>query len=223
MKRISTSGWFLTLTYLTWFGLFSVSQPSGFCGETKTTPNATQSKVEKLNSETLQKIFDFAKGVKERKWRYIVLHHSATSTGTAKAFDRFHRETFKDPDGLEYHFVILNGSGKGSLDGLIEVGPRWKKQMLGNHLFRPELAQESIAICFVGNFEEKDRVTKNQFHFAVELIKRLMTRYGIDEKDIITHKDIDGDPKNDSRPTSKCPGKYFPYMEIINELKRQKI
>ncbi len=53
-------------------------------------------------------------------WRYIVIHHSATNNGSAKIFDRYHREEKGLADGLAYHFVI--GNGTASKDGLVETG-----------------------------------------------------------------------------------------------------
>ncbi|MFQ5589758.1 MAG: peptidoglycan-binding protein, partial [Phycisphaerae bacterium] len=53
------------------------------------------------------------------RWTTIVIHHSATETGGASLFDRFHRK--RGWDGLGYHFVI--GNGTDTPDGLIEVGP----------------------------------------------------------------------------------------------------
>ena len=57
--------------------------------------------------------------VAARPWRWIVVHHSDTTTGGAAAFDKMHRE--KGWDELGYDFVIGNGSDTG--DGQVEVGP----------------------------------------------------------------------------------------------------
>src|SRR4051812_3753672 len=56
--------------------------------------------------------------VPANQWQYIVIHHSATPSGSAAAFDRMHRA--KGWDELGYHFVIGNGTMSG--DGQIEVG-----------------------------------------------------------------------------------------------------
>ncbi len=173
------------------------------------------------NSATIKKLFEFKKNIKERKWKYIVLHHSATESGTAKAFDAYHRKTFKDPEGLGYHFVIDNGRGKGSIDGLIEIGGRWQKQIRANHLFRPERANESIAICFVGNFEKSKSLTEKQFSETVKLLSELLKRYKIPLNRVITHAHIDGPGKKDGRPVSVCPGKNFPYRRFITELEKR--
>jgi len=66
-----------------------------------------------------------------REWKYIVIHHSASASGCAAEFDRYHREKRGWENGLGYHFVIGNGSGAG--DGQIEIGNRWVKQIDGAH------------------------------------------------------------------------------------------
>ena len=62
-----------------------------------------------------------------RRWRYIVVHHSAGPTGSAAVFHRWHLK--RGWRGLGYHFVI--GNGTGSRDGEVEVGFRWRDQIDG--------------------------------------------------------------------------------------------
>src|SRR5439155_15411047 len=64
---------------------------------------------------------EWVPNVTSRPWRWIVIHHSATPTGSAAKFDRDHRA--KGWDELGYHFVI--GNGTETRNGQIEVGPRW--------------------------------------------------------------------------------------------------
>ena len=175
--------------------------------------------VTKLNEATLADLFKFPPGIAERKWEFIFFHHSATTSGNAKSFDQYHREHFRDPDGLEYHFVIDNGIGKGSKDGLIEVGGRWKRQILANHLFRPERAPNSLAICFVGNFDKSNTLTKNQFEWALKLTLKLAEKYSIPIDKIMKHCDVDGAPKFDGRPVSVCPGRFFPHRKFLDKIK----
>ena len=156
--------------------------------------------VADANRATLQALFE---GVTpEASWREVVFHHSATTAGSAASFDRYHREKFQDPDGMEYHFVI--GNGAGSRDGLIEVGERWRRQKLAYHLFTRERDEGSIAICLVGNFEEgAARPTAAQERAALELAAALTARYGIAPAAVVTHRAIDG-------KLTQCPGKNFP-------------
>ena len=66
----------------------------------------------------------------DRPWRYIVLHHSASTAGNYDEIDREHRKLL-GYEGCGYHFVIGNGNGSG--DGQIEVAQRWNNQKQGVH------------------------------------------------------------------------------------------
>jgi LysM repeat protein len=59
-----------------------------------------------------------------KKWKHIVIHHSATDEGNSLYFDKYHQG--KGWEGIGYHFVIDNGT-KGKQNGQIEVSPRWIK------------------------------------------------------------------------------------------------
>ena len=89
--------------------------------------------------------------VPANNWRWIVIHHSATPTGSAAIFDREHKS--KGWDELGYHFVV--GNGTFTHDGQIEVGPRWPKQKWGAHAKTPDeqFNNYGIGICLVGNFD----------------------------------------------------------------------
>jgi N-acetylmuramoyl-L-alanine amidase len=119
----------------------------------------------------------WAPKVAARNWKFIVIHHSASPTGNAAAFDRQHR-TQNGWDELGYHFVI--GNGRGSGDGLVEVGPRWWKQKYGAHAKTPDnrFNNFGVGICLVGNFETA-RPTAQQQRQLATLVAWLMTTYDI--------------------------------------------
>jgi hypothetical protein len=130
-----------------------------------------------------------------RPWKWIVIHHSATSTGSAAMFDRMHRE--KGWDELGYHFVIGNGTLTG--DGQVEVGPRWPIQKHGAHAKTPDnrFNDYGIGICLVGNFEET-HPTAAQMRSLAKLVGYLEQTYHIPPSCVIRH--------GDTKPT-ECPGK----------------
>ena len=141
--------------------------------------------------------------VDENEWKYVVLHHSATDEGNARRFDRYHREKRKWPEGLAYHFVI--GNGKGSSNGEIEVGDRWKKQIHGAHTAtNMNLNQIAIGICLVGNFEEDNKPTNNQLESLTSLVNYVSKKYKIPESNVIMHNQV-------AQNGTACPGKNFPY------------
>jgi N-acetylmuramoyl-L-alanine amidase len=135
------------------------------------------------------------------RWKYITLHHSATSEGNAESFDRYHRK--KRMGGLAYHFVI--GNGKGTRNGEIEVGWRWTRQKQSSR-------KRDIQICLVGDFN-RQYVREAQFNSLVKLIDLLCRQYNIPLSNIRKHKDI-------RSCITECPGRNFPFYKILSELRK---
>ena len=134
-----------------------------------------------------------------RRWRYIIIHHSATKTGSARIFGDYHRSRgWKN--GLGYHFVISNGTS-GLRDGQVEIGPRWKKQIIGAHCDARGMNYVSIGICLTGNLEVQ-RPTKAQMESLRRLVRMLMRQHNIPASKVAGHGNMDRG--------SKCPGKNFP-------------
>ncbi len=147
------------------------------------------------------------RGVRTRGWRYIVIHHSDTTTGNAAIFDRYHRRRGME-NGLAYHFVI--GNGKGARDGEIEVGGRWRKQLHGGHVRNQGMNEVGIGVCLVGNFQ-KQRPSRKQMESLTRLVSYLMTKYNIPKRRVIGHRDVRGNP-------TSCPGKNLSIVELRKKL-----
>jgi N-acetyl-anhydromuramyl-L-alanine amidase AmpD len=144
-------------------------------------------------------------GGAQQPWRWIVVHHSASDTGSAAAFDAFHRKV-RHWDELGYHFVIDNGGG--AADGLVEVGSRWPKQKYGAHCRvgdNEEYNNFGIGICLVGNFDKR-RPSAAQMASLARLVEYLAYRYNIDDRHIIGHGMVDD---------TRCPGRYFPFDDLF--------
>ena len=135
-------------------------------------------------------------------WKWIVIHHSATPSGGAKAFDKMHKA--KGWDELGYHFVV--GNGTDTADGQIEVGPRWPKQKWGAHAKTPDnrFNNYGIGICLVGNFDV-ERPTKAQIQSLSKLVAYLMVTYHIPADHVLGH----GQTK-----ATDCPGRNVHIAEI---------
>lgn len=155
-------------------------------------------------STTARKVLD-AQKVTVGKWRYIVVHHSATAEGSAKGMDAYHRDRRHMENGLAYHFVIGNGRGMG--DGEIAVGSRWRRQIKGGHLASAALNERSIGICLVGNFEA-NRPTARQLSALYALVNYLEDRCRTPADAVKTHRQIN------TKPTA-CPGRLFPTQSLI--------
>jgi len=141
---------------------------------------------------------------KRDQWRHIVIHHSASPAGSAKSFDRFHRDERGMENGLAYHFVI--GNGRGMRDGELAIGDRWRKQMHGGHLTSYALNQISIGICLVGDFS-KGPPSQKQMRTLEALVRYLMEKVGVPLPRVTTHTLIH--PKH-----TLCPGKHFPFEAL---------
>jgi LysM repeat protein len=138
------------------------------------------------------------------KWRYIVIHHSATKNGSAKSMDLYHRQRRHMENGLAYHFVI--GNGRGMRDGEIAIGNRWKRQIKGGHLASTALNEKSIGICLVGNFDTSPP-TSQQMRNLYALVEYLEGRARIAPSSVKLHREIN------TKPT-RCPGRHFPSQAL---------
>ena len=144
-----------------------------------------------------------------KKWRYIIIHHSATDTGNALSLFKLHlRRGFWH--GLGYQFVISNGTS-GKADGQIEVSPRWTHQDVGAHCKADNMNYCGIGICLVGNFS-KERVSEKQLDSLAYLVNILRGYYNIPVKNILGHGQVRG-------AATECPGNNFPWKEFYERLK----
>ncbi|MBR90599.1 MAG: hypothetical protein CMO66_04920 [Verrucomicrobiales bacterium] len=136
-----------------------------------------------------------------RKWRHLIIHHSATPNGSARIFDGFHRQKGME-NGLAYHFVI--GNGTNSPDGAVEVGNRWTSQLNGGHVSSETFNANSIGICLVGNFERQNP-TRRQVASLVELADYLKNRMLHQRPKFMLHRELE---------QTLCPGRNFPAKHL---------
>jgi hypothetical protein len=144
-----------------------------------------------------------AVGISSR-WKYIVVHHSASEIASPQAMDNAHRA--RGWDELGYHFVI--GDGRAYPDGQVFIGPRWKKQKYGAHCKTPgaEYNQYGIGICLMGNLDNH-RPTERQMQSLARLVGFLENRCGIPPDRVLTHGGI--------THKTQCPGKHFSKAELL--------
>ena len=144
------------------------------------------------------------------RWTHIVIHHSATSSGGARRFDKHHRQS-NGWDELGYHFVI--GNGTDTPDGFVEVGPRWYKQKHGAHCKTPDnyFNEHGIGICLVGDFTQS-RPTPRQLAALARLVRFLGDRCGVPPERVTTHHAI--------KKSTRCPGEHFRLASLRRALAR---
>lgn len=143
----------------------------------------------------------------ERAWQYIIVHHSAHSTGGLSQIDADHKQV-KGLQGCGYHFVIGNGSESG--DGRIEVARRWSDQKAGAHCRDARDAAMNdygIGICLIGNFDDEPPSAK-QIAATRDLVAYLASRYQIAPDHIGTHDQI-------ATGVPDCPGRKFPREALV--------
>ena len=136
-------------------------------------------------------------------WKWIVIHHSATPTGGAVAFDKMHRS--KGWDELGYHFVI--GNGTDTRDGQVEVGGRWPRQKWGAHAKTPDNRYNDfgIGVCLVGNFD-LNRPSDEQVRSLSKLVAYLMRTYHIPAERVVGH--------GDTGRATECPGRMLNLAQV---------
>lgn len=136
----------------------------------------------------------------------LVVHHSATESGGARAFRALHRLA-KGWRDVGYHFVI--GNGTHTPDGFIERGR--PEACRGAHARGAN--EFSLGICLVGNFME-DRPTPAQMRSLGCLLRELMTSYGLKTGSILLHRQVKGS-------STECPGRNLDLRMVHEAIERQ--
>ncbi|MCM8799957.1 MAG: N-acetylmuramoyl-L-alanine amidase, partial [Candidatus Omnitrophica bacterium] len=145
---------------------------------------------------------------KTDKWKYIIIHHSATDKGNAISLFNLHIK--RGFQGTGYHFIIDNGT-EGKLDGQIEATPRWIKQDNGAHCRASGMNYKGIGICLVGDFTNQEPTPK-QIDSLVYLVDILRRYYHIPLKNILGHGQVPG-------ARTECPGRSFPWLKFFKRLR----
>jgi N-acetyl-anhydromuramyl-L-alanine amidase AmpD len=147
-----------------------------------------------------------------RAWRYIVVHHSATTSGTMEAIERDHAVRLHAA-GTAYHFIINNGRSSGTHDGEIQPTPRWLHQEKGSHTNvkdHPEFSHAGIGICLIGNFNQ-EAPTSTQMDSLAALVALLTERYEIPLDHVVAHNEIQN---------TDCPGRRFPTATLLGRIRQ---
>lgn len=192
----------------------AAAPPPAWSGISQTRLNTPLKPPQTSHSPHSSELFHFASisnlfepVVEPRAWKYIVVHHSATESGSVESIDRAHRER-KDASGkswlgVGYHFVI--GNGQGMADGLVEPTFRWREQLQGAHAGSRLYNEEGIGICVIGDFSDSEP-SPRQIAATRQLISHLSQRYQISADRVLRHSDLQA---------SECPGGRFPWETIV--------
>jgi hypothetical protein len=148
----------------------------------------------------LSDVFKTKVPAQANQWKYIFIHHSATSSGNAN--------TLAQPQtGLCDHFVI--GNGVGCQDGEIQVGPRWNLQQPPAPAAGLDHIEPScISICVVGDFDHS-MPTPTQLRRLAQLVSTLQSQLRIGSRDVI----LLSEPN-----TPSSAGRYFPITAFRDQI-----
>jgi hypothetical protein len=117
---------------------------------------------------------------------HIAVHHSATKTGSAEIYARFHTNDLNWP-GIGYHFVIEK-------DGII----KWTNnlQVVSYHVGNSN--RKAAGVCLTGDFREQEP-TQAQWNSLFELLKCLMNELSLSHDSVWGHSQFPG------YETKACP------------------
>lgn len=133
----------------------------------------------------------WATGLSRRAYTYyIVLHHAAAKTCTAKQVDEWHKSN--GWSGIGYHFFVRK-------DGGIYRGRPIDK--MGSHVLHRN--NESVGICAEGDYDKEQTMPTAQKAAIKELLRYLKGIYPAAK--IAGHREVG---------SSDCPGRYYPLEEM---------
>ena len=142
--------------------------------------------------QIIEKTYSFGTMDKRKQTTRIILHHAAAVTCTADDIHRWHKD--RGWAGIGYHFFIRK-------DGSIYRGR--PQNTVGAHAGGSN--SDSVGVCFEGNYETETTMPDAQKKAGIELVAYLKDYYGITR--VEGHRDVGA---------TACPGKNFPFAEIVN-------
>lgn len=123
--------------------------------------------------------------------REIILHHRA-GNGDVESIDAYHKSI--GWEGIGYHYYIRKNGDIFSGRPELMAGAHTKGHNIG-----------TLGICFEGNFQIES-MNQVQEDAGIDLIVSILKKYPMIEK-ISKHNDYN---------STACPGKYFPYQDILD-------
>ena len=145
---------------------------------------------------------------REMRFRYIVIHHTASDTGNLDYYRRVHMKERGWPD-IAYHFLVNNGSYNTAV-GEIEESSLWRNRNINYSTKVSYVNYFGIAVALVGNFE-RHHVPALQWESLVNLATELSKTYHIPPERIVAHREL---------WETACPGKHFDIVRLRAEVEK---
>jgi len=149
-----------------------------------------------------------------RPWKFIVLHHSATTSGSVESIHSVHQQRRDSAGkpwlGIGYHFVI--GNGRGMPDGEIQATFRWLEQLHGAHAGDRTYNNHGIGICLIGNFED-DAPTPAQMQSLQKLVTLLQETFHLGDDQVLGHNKV---------KATACPGRHLLMEDVLQAANQER-
>ena len=166
-------------------------------------PDAARNLSATDHADDMNQVFDTQKPVASNRWKYIFIHHSQTTSGSAETL----AADVADPKGMADHFVI--GNGEGCTDGAVQYGARWNEQgPAGKARDVDRMDPNCISICLIGDFD-RSFPTPTQMKTLGQLVDVLQRRLHIDREHVWI-VDVKNSPAGS--------GRYFPRAAFREQL-----
>lgn len=134
------------------------------------------------------------------RWKYIYVHHSRTTVGSAATLAR-------SANGTTDHFVITNGNG--GADGDVQITSLWSKQeSAASPTGAGSIDPACISVCLVGDFD-RALPTAGQQHRLAQLINSLQAQLRLSTHCVIM-LDQPGSPA--------AVGRHFPTSDFSSQI-----
>lgn len=151
--------------------------------------------------DPLAAVYDTPSPVAIGRWKYIYVHHSRSSSGSAASIAR------TSPAGTTDHFVITNGDG--APDGEVQITPLWSNQQSATSpTGTGSIDPACISICVVGDFDHTLPTTTQQ-HRLTQLINSLQGQLRLPTRSLIML---------DQPSTPASVGRHFPTADFRSQL-----
>lgn len=151
-------------------------------------------------------LFSTNSPIDNRRWSHIVVHFSGSMRGSAELLSKAHERL--GIDGLGYHFVVNNGQG--APDGQIEIGFRWRRQLIGAHSVGPNsdyYNRNAIGVCLIGD-ANRSAPTDAQVRELIWLVRQLQQRFEVPADRVL----VQGSDPRGGQP------KFFPEATFRQQL-----
>jgi hypothetical protein len=135
-------------------------------------------------------------------FRYIVIHHTATTAGDYESIRSAHRRDHGWRDAA-YHLIISNGT-RGNRVGTVEASSRYRSLGYAMATRSPLHNLRGLHVCIVGDYTHEDPDPRVRAALGA-LVRGLQERFWIPDSGIRLHREVS---------PSECPGRAISKADV---------